>query len=186
MSDAKETNKDDGDCCGGGNGGAPGEGCCGGDAEPNAEIAALIAERDDAVDRYRRALADYQNYQRRSIENEREATRQGITAVLSSIMPVLDHFDLALSHKTDNAATNQVIEGVRVIREELIKALGMHGVTLINPAAGDEVDPLRHQVIMYQAVAGVEPGRVSMTLQGGYMLEQRVVRPAKVAVAPTV
>jgi molecular chaperone GrpE len=151
----------------------------------SADLTALAAERDEAVDKYRRALADYQNYQRRSIENEREARRQGVTDVLNSIIPVLDHFDLALSHKSDGAATSQVIEGVKVIRDELVKALSRHGIGIISPAPGDELDPLRHQVIVQQPAAGVQPGRISMTLQVGYTLEHRIVRPAKVAVAPT-
>ncbi len=149
-----------------------------------AAIAALTAERDDAIDNYRRAIADYQNYHRRSIENEREARRQGVTEVLQSIIPVLDHFDLALSHRSDNPATLQVIDGVKVIRDELLKVLGRHGIGIIRPAAGDELDPQRHQVIMQQAAEGVQPGLISLTLQVGYVLEQRVIRPAKVAVAP--
>jgi len=155
------------------------------DPETTALLNTLIAERDDALDKYKRSLADFQNYQRRSFENEREARRQGITAVLSSIIPVLDNFDLALAHRNDHAAANQIVEGVKVIREELIKALGHHGVSLINPKPNDELDPQKHQVIVNQPGAGVDPGNISMTLQVGYTLESRVVRPAKVAVAPT-
>lgn len=164
------------------------DGCCSGDdpscrGGSDATLAALTAERDDALDKYRRAVADYQNFHRRSIENEREARRQGVTDVLQSIIPVLDHFDLALAHTSDHPGTNQVIDGVRVIREELIKAVGRHGIGIISPSAGDELDPQRHQVIMQQPMSSVPPGRISMTLQVGYSLEQRVIRPAKVAVA---
>src|SRR5262245_16364396 len=80
-----------------------GHACCGGGActpgedvdaaahhDPAARVDTLIAERDDAIAKYRYALADFQNYQRRSIENEREAGRQGSTSVLQSIIPVLD------------------------------------------------------------------------------------------------
>jgi molecular chaperone GrpE len=149
------------------------------------QIANLIQERDEAIEKYQRSIADYQNYHRRSLENEREAKRQGITSVLQSIIPILDHFDLALGHKTDNAGDSQVIEGVKVIRDELIKALASHGVSVINPQPNDELDPQKHQVILNQPAANVEPGHISMTLQVGYALETRVIRPAKVAVAPT-
>lgn len=149
------------------------------------QVASLIQERDEAIDKYQRSIADYQNYHRRSLENEREAKRQGVTSVLQSIIPILDHFDLALGHQTGNAADSQVIEGVRVIRSELVKALGTHGVSVISPQPNDELDPQKHQVILNQAAPNVEPGRISMTLQVGYALETRVIRPAKVAVAPT-
>ncbi|MGE3108859.1 MAG: nucleotide exchange factor GrpE [Phycisphaerales bacterium] len=181
MSDPSEHHHDKGECCGG----PHDSGCCGGEpGGPDQTIAALTAERDDAIEKWRRAVADFQNFHRRSIENEREARRQGVTAVLSSIIPVLDHFDLALSHSGDNAATAQIVEGVKVIREELLKALAQHGISVISPAPGDELDPHLHQVIVQQPAVGVPPGKVSMTLQAGYLLEQRVVRPAKVAVAP--
>lgn len=159
------------------------------DAPPESDaefqLAVLTQERDEAIDKYQRSIADYQNYHRRSLENEREARRQGVTSVLHSIIPVLDHFDLALGHQTNNAADSQVIEGVKVIRDELIKALGTHGVSVISPQPNDELDPQKHQVILNQAAPNVEPGHISMTLQVGYALETRVIRPAKVAVAPT-
>jgi molecular chaperone GrpE len=147
-------------------------------------VESLQNELDQANNKWKRALADFQNFQRRSMENEREARRQGLTAVLQSIIPVLDHFDLALSHDPANSSAEQVIDGVKVIREELIKALGVHGVGLINPAVNQPLDPHRHQAITHLAAEGVEPGHVAATLQVGYLLGERVVRPAKVAVAP--
>jgi molecular chaperone GrpE len=149
------------------------------------QIAQLAAERDAANEKYLHALADFQNYQRRALMNEQEARRQGVTAVLSSILPVLDHFDLALNQPVGGGPAEAVMEGVRAIRAELIKALGAHGVTLINPAPNDEFDPNRHQAIMHGAPGdtGVQPGRVLATFQSGYALGDRVVRAAKVSVA---
>ncbi len=155
-----------------------------GSEQAAADVQALTSELDEVNNKWKRALADFQNYQRRAIENEREARRQGITAVLSSIIPVLDHFELALEHDASASSAQQVIDGVKVIREELLKALGSHGVGLINPAPDEELDPNRHQVITHLAAQGVEPGHVSATLQVGYLLGERVLRPAKVAVAP--
>lgn len=153
-------------------------------AELAAALQATLAERDEANQKYLRVLADFQNFQRRSIENEREARRQGLTAVLHSIIPIVDHFDLALAHTNAEPAAQGVIAGVRVIREELLKALGQHGVSLINPAPGDELDPNRHQALMTQPAGNVAPGRIAFTMQIGYLLGERVIRPAKVAVTP--
>ena len=149
-----------------------------------AQIESLTAERDEAKSLYLRALADFQNYQRRSLENEREAKRQGVTGLLLSVVPVIDHFDLALAHNTEKATVAQVVEGVKVIREELLRVLGQHGVTVVNPSPNDELDPNRHHALMQQAAEGVEPGRIARTLQVGYMLGDRVIRPANVIVTP--
>lgn len=152
--------------------------------ELRAELEKAIAERDEAKSLYLRALADFQNYQRRSIENEREAKRQGMTSLLLSVVPVIDHFDLALSYNPETMTGEQVVAGVRAIRDELLRILGQHGVSPINPEPNDELDPNRHHAVLQQAVEGVEPGRISKTLQVGYMLGDRVIRPANVAVAP--
>ncbi len=163
----------------------------GGDAAPGiealqAELDKVMAERDEAKSAYLRALADFQNYQRRSLENEREAKRQGVTSLALSVVPVMDHFDLALAHNPENMTAAQVVEGVKVIREELLRILGQNGVTVVNPAPNDELDPNRHHAVLHQPAEGVEPGRISRTLQVGYMLGDRLIRPANVAIAPEV
>jgi molecular chaperone GrpE len=158
-------------------------------AEPQSGDAAeqvrqLTMERDEARGNLMRALADYQNYQRRALSNEQEAKKQGATSVLNSILPVLDHFDLALTQATPDDASRRIMDGVKVIRDELIKALERHGVAMLNPQPNDEFDPSKHSAIMQQEGEGIEPGHVSATFQPGYMLGDRVIRPAKVAVAP--
>ena len=149
-----------------------------------AKLAQAESERDQALASCKRAQADFQNYQRRAILNEDEARKQGTTAVLMSVFPVLDHFDLALTQSTPDDASRRIMDGVRVIRDELIRALERHGVALINPKPGDPFDPTRHQAVVEQPAEGVPPGQISAVLQVGYMLEGRVIRSAMVAVAP--
>lgn len=147
------------------------------------ELAAAKAERDDLDSKWKRALADYQNFQRRAAQNEQEARRQGVTSVLHSVMPVLDHFDLALAQTPGDESARRILDGVTVIRTELLRALELHGVTVISPAPNAEFDPLRHQAVTHLPAEGVEPGRVASTFQVGYALGDRVIRSAKVAVA---
>lgn len=149
------------------------------------QVRLLTIERDEARGNLMRALADFQNYQRRALSNELEAKRQGTISVVTSVLPVLDHFDLALTQATPDEASRRIMDGVRVVRDELIKALGQHGIVLINPQPNDEFDPSRHSAIAHQPGEGVEPGHISMTFQPGYLLGERMIRPAKVAVAPT-
>jgi molecular chaperone GrpE len=152
-------------------------------------IAQLEAELDDARGRALRLMADFQNYQRRAIQNEVVAKQQGIAGLAGSLANVVDTFDSALAQTSPTASAEHVITGMRMIREELLKALSEHGVTQINPKPGDLFEPGRHEAVMQQKAEGVEPGHVVSTFQAGYVLSsglsERVIRPAKVVVAPT-
>jgi molecular chaperone GrpE len=82
-------------------------------------------------------------------------------------------------------SAEQIASGVKVIRDELFRVLQKHGVSLIEPAAGDEFDPHRHQAVTQMQDESVQPGHVVRSLQTGYALNDRVIRPASVAVRPT-
>jgi molecular chaperone GrpE len=144
---------------------------------------AMKSENSDLLGKYQRSLADFQNYQRRALANEREAGDQATRAVAQSILPALDHSDLALAQDPSKVTAEQMFKGVEAIRAELLKALSAFGVTRIEPARNDPFDPTRHSAVTHQASPGVQPGRVVSTLQAGYTLGDRVVRPAMVAVA---
>ncbi|QOI99570.1 MAG: nucleotide exchange factor GrpE [Phycisphaeraceae bacterium] len=153
-------------------------------------VAALEAQLAEANERNLRLVADYQTSHRRAIREEAQAKLQGMAAVTQSVLSVLDHFDLALKIDTSRATAQQVVDGVRVIRDELMKVLVGHGVGVIHPAQGDPFEPGRHEAVMQQPVDGVGPGLIAGTFQPGYTLSvagiERVVRPAKVAVTPAV
>lgn len=144
----------------------------------------LEAERDDWKNKFTRLAADFQNYQRRSLANEDQAREQATRSVVSSLVQVLDHFQLALMVDPAKTSAEQVMQGVSVIRDEMLKVLARHGVTAIAPKPNDEFDPSRHEAIMQAHVDGVKPGRVAAMLQEGFMVQDKVLRPAKVSVAP--
>ncbi len=148
-------------------------------------LAALEAAVEGWKAKYQRALADFQNYQRRSVENEREARRQGVTSVVAQLMGVLDNFDLALRTEaaSDGVSLEQIVQGVTMIRAQLLHALATIDVSRIEPAPGAEFDPHSHQAVAQVFAEGVEPGRIAATFQTGYRLGDRVLRPAKVSVA---
>lgn len=160
--------------------------CCGRapDESPEAVCARLAAERDEYRTKYQRALADFQNFQRRANQSEAEARTAAAAAVIRSVLTVLDHFDLALAQDAGTATAESIIRGVRVIRDELGAVLGNHGVLRIAPEANEPFDPTRHEAVMQRDAPGVEPGHIAQTLQPGYAMGDRVIRPAKVAVAP--
>lgn len=145
------------------------------------ELEAKCAESDE---RYMRALADYQNFQRRAANNEREARERGLRDVVDGVLSVLDHFDLALAQDAEATSAEQIIQGISVIRDELIRVLEARGVRSIAPQPNDEFNADFHEAVTQQPADGVEPGNISMVLQVGYALGERVIRPAKVAIAP--
>ncbi|MEK6702684.1 MAG: nucleotide exchange factor GrpE [Planctomycetota bacterium] len=151
-------------------------------------VAQIETELAEANAKYLRLAADYQNSQRRSLQNESHARAEGAARVISGILTVVDHFDLALNVDPEKATVKQVVGGVQVIRDELMKTLLTHGVGLIAPKPGDEFQPGRHEAVLQQAADGVGPGLVASCFQAGYTLTvsgvERVVRPAKVAVTP--
>ena len=147
-------------------------------------IERLAAERDEAVAAKMRALADFANFQRRSVENEARARTGGLIQLTRALMPVLDHFDLALAQDPAKLTVDQLAKSIEMTRAELQKALEQNGIARIEPAPGTPFDPLQHDAVMRQPAEGVAPGCVSMRFQTGWRLGESVLRPAKVAVAP--
>lgn len=141
----------------------------------------LRRERDENREKYLRALADFQNYQRRSAENENRARQGGIAGIVRAVVPILDQFDLALAAPGDG---DSLRTGMKMVRQGLIKALATSGIELIEPAVGTPFDPNLHEAVMRQPAPGVAPDAVSSLLQAGYRLGEMVLRPAKVAIAP--
>lgn len=156
--------------------------------ELSREVADLIAqlekERDDAVSARQRALADFANYQRRARDNEARARQEGIVSLLRSLLPVIDHFDLAISQDPSKLTVEQLLGGVKIVRAEFDKVLESAGVMRIEPRPGEEFDPRRHEAMMRQPAPGVAANHIVAVLQPGFAIGDMVLRPAKVTVAP--
>jgi molecular chaperone GrpE len=147
-------------------------------------IRALEDQLAQAKSETLRAIADFQNLQRRTAEHEPRLRMNAAGGVVRQVIPVLDHFDPALAQDPSRMTVAAALDGLRIVRGELIKALERSGVELIQPKVGDAFDPHRAEAIMQQPADGVASGHVSMLLQPGYLLGETVLRPAKVAVAP--
>lgn len=144
----------------------------------------LVArQRDEHLDSLRRAAADLQNFQRRARIQAQEAREQAVRGVVTSLLMSLDTFDLALQQDPATVNAEQVFQGIRAIKGEILRQLGMHGVTAVEPRAGDEFQPGLHEAVMHEPTGAVQAGSVARSLQTGYAMGERVIRPAKVAVA---
>ena len=147
------------------------------------QIESLEAKLADAEARVLRAMADFQNFQRRAANNEIEARKQGVTAVVSGLLPVLDNFELALQQKEAGGSAEQILGGVEMVKAELLRALEMQGVSTIKPQPGDELNPGQHEAVSQMPIEGIDAGLIGQVFQVGYALGDRVLRPAKVVVA---
>lgn len=152
----------------------------------------LTADRDKLSEENKRLLlaaAELQNQVRILREtgpkDVAEAKRQVLASVARDVVQAIDTFDLALSHDPSTVAAASIMQGVSQIRDGLLKSLAQHAITPFAPQPGDEFEPGKHEAVTMMAAEGVPPGCVVTTFQVGYALHDRILRPAKVAVAPS-
>ena len=153
-------------------------------AEPTVEQ--LQKERDELEEKLYRVSADYQNYMRRAQQNVTTAQQQQLMDVAKSLVTVLDHFDHALQVDPETSSPKQMLEGVQMVRDELLRTLQGHGIERVDAEVGETFDPNRHEALMYQPTDEVEPDHVAAQLQPGYAIADKTIRPVKVAVAQAV
>ncbi|MEZ6209681.1 MAG: nucleotide exchange factor GrpE [Phycisphaerales bacterium] len=153
------------------------------------EIKDPILELEDQVaewrEKYLRSLADFQNYQRRALINEKQAKDEGASSVLEKLLTILDNLDRVLSPDVSGMSLEQVVEGVRVTRDEMLRVLGGLGMNKLEVTPGDEFQPGRHEAMLQQPSDEIEPGHIVAQFAPGYALGDRVLRPVKVSVAPS-
>ncbi len=153
------------------------------ESDQNAQLKELTGRLDEALAARKRALADFANYQRRAAETEAQAAEAGVARVVRSLLGVLDHFDLALDQRPEEITLQQLLDGVKMARGELLKALASHGLQRLQPSIGEEFDPHRHEAVMREPAGDVVSDHIVSVLQTGYMMGEMVLRPAKVTVA---
>jgi len=148
------------------------------DADPAAEIR---RERDDFKDRWVRKSAEFDNYRKRIERERREQADMAVTDLLESILLVVDDFDRALTVEAGPEADAYRI-GVELIHAKLIDVLKKRGVHPIE-SLGADFDPNVHQAVMHESSPEHRDGEVIGELRKGYMLGDKLLRPAMVKVA---
>lgn len=145
------------------------------------DLAAALAKANENYDLYLRAKAEADNTRRRAQEDISKAHKYAIESFAEQLVPVMDSLDKAL--EVGNATAEAMREGVQITRRQLSSAFERNRLTPIDPA-GEKFDPHRHQAIsMVPAPQGVAPHHVVTVLQKGWMIADRVLRPALVTVA---
>ncbi len=145
-----------------------------------AQLAELQAKHTEVSDAYLRAKAEAENVRRRAEEEMSKARKFAIESFAESLVPVKDSLEAAIA--IPNATSDQLLEGVHATLRQLAQALERNKVVEISPAAGSKFDPHQHQAIS-MVPAEQEANTVVAVLQKGYLIAERVLRPALVTVA---
>ena len=155
------------------------------DPDTDERIQALEAERDEFRDKFMRALADAENTRKRSERDRREAEQYGGSRLARDLLPVFDNMKRAVDSIPEDArATNAaVIEGVELTMRELLNVFKKHGIVPIMPEVGDRFDPQHHEAMFEAPLPGTRAGDIIQVSAHGFMLHDRLLRPAKVGVS---
>ena len=144
------------------------------------QLAELQARHAEVSDAYLRAKAEAENTRRRAEEEMSKARKFAIESFAESLVPVKDSLEAAIA--IPSATNEQLLEGVHATLRQLTAALERNKVIELNPAAGAKFDPHLHQAISV-VPAEQEANTVVAVLQKGYLIAERVLRPALVTVA---
>ena len=145
------------------------------------KLAELEARHAEVSDAYLRAKAEAENTRRRADEEVSKARKFAVESFAESLLPVKDSLEAAIA--IPDAKPETMLEGVHATLRQLASALERNRVVEINPAAGTKFDPHQHQAISVVPAPAQEPNTVVAVLQKGYLIADRVLRPALVTVS---
>lgn len=153
---------------------------------PSAEMEALQAEVAALKEQILRIAADAENTRRRTEREANDARAYAIQKFARDLLGAADNLARATAHAPKESADEVVknfVLGVEMTEKELQQAFERNGLKKVEPQKGDKFDPHLHQAVMEQPAEDVTPGSVIQTMQAGYELFGRIVRPAMVVVA---
>lgn len=161
----------------------PGESQPGAASDPSAtEPSAAPEQAPDWKDKFLRAKADYQNLQRRALEEQRATSRYANADFARALLEVLDDLERTLQAGDDKDGETSVLSGVRLVCDKLRKCLKDHNVDPIE-ALGRPFDPRLHEAMMQEPSEDHPPNTVIREIQKGYKLHDRVLRPSRVTIS---
>jgi molecular chaperone GrpE len=139
-------------------------------------------EAKEHYDRLLRVAADLENYKKRAAKEKEEWVKFGNEDLIKAILPFIDNLERAVNHAEKVKDTGVMIEGVRLTVQQLLQALGKFGVSPIE-SVGKPFDPAMHEAMFVVETDKHEPNQVVEELQKGYLLYDRLLRPATVSVS---
>lgn len=144
-----------------------------------ARVKELELEVEEARKAYLYERAELENFKKRTQRERAEAMRYATEPLIRDLLPVVDNLERALQHA--KSGEQSIIEGVGLVLKILMEALARHGVSRVE-AVGEVFDPARHEAVAHVESAEHEANRVTEQHQVGYLLHERLLRPALVSV----
>lgn len=148
--------------------------------EPN--VSALELEIADLKDQLLRKTADFDNYRKRMMREKEEFAAYANRELLSDLLPVIDNFERAIRSSEESSEFAPFHDGIVGIERQFVEMLERKWKLIRFSSVGEEFDPQRHEAMMKEESADVEHPVVSEDFQRGYMLNEKVLRPARVKV----
>lgn len=153
---------------------------------PPEDLAAKIKETEqqaqDYYDRLLRVSAEFDNYKKRTARELQDVARYANEQLLKDLLSVVDNLERAIASAQDGEADDPLLKGVHLTYQEMLKFLERQHVTPIK-ALGEVFDPAYHQAMMQQEVADQPANTVCHEMQKGYLIHDRLLRPAMVVVS---
>ncbi|MDF2854375.1 MAG: heat shock protein GrpE [Neobacillus sp.] len=149
--------------------------------EHKAEIQQLINKLEEADNRYLRLQADFDNFRRRTRLDSEASEKYRAQKLATNMLPAMDNFERALKLEADNEQTKSLLQGMEMVYRSLVDALKSEGIEALE-AVGKEFDPNFHQAVMTDDNEEYGSNIVTEEYQKGYMIKDRVLRPAMVKV----
>ena len=148
-----------------------------------AEKKLAAAERDlaELKDRHLRKVAEIENIRKRTEREKREQFRNALTDLARDFLPILDNLERAMGHASPEERKSNFGQGIGLIRRQLMDLWKRHGLEEVDTRV--PFDPNRHEAVATEAASDVPPNTILDVLQKGYVLDDRLVRPALVKVA---
>ena len=150
------------------------------------ELRKKLAEKEkeakENYDRYLRMAADFENYKKRAAKEKEDYVKFGNEDLIKVILPFIDNLERAVSHAEKVHETGVMIEGVRLILQQILQALNKFGLSSFE-SVGKPFDPARHEAMLVVETDQHEPNQVVEEFQRGYLLRDRLLRPATVSVS---
>jgi len=145
-------------------------------------LRARAGERDQFLALLQRTKADFENYQKRMQREMAQERRYSHGSLAQDLLPVLDNLERATAAAKQAGETGPLVQGVAMVQSQMLDLLKRHGITRIE-ALGQPFDPNLQQAVMQQPAPGKPANTVLQVLEQGFMIHDRVLRPARVVVS---
>jgi molecular chaperone GrpE len=152
------------------------------DPPESMDPAELKQQRDEYYDRLLRKTAEFENYRRRTERDRQQLADTAAADLLEELLPLVDDMERALKADPGAEGSEAIRKGVELIHQQLLETLRRRGVTAIE-VLGADFDPHFHLAVAYEPAAGRREGEVVEVFRRGFMLGDRLLRPATVKVA---